>query len=932
MASDVFLSHDSSDKAEVEAIARRLREAGIEPWLDKWHLIPGDPWQPAIEAALQETKSCAVFIGKAGIGPWQHEEMRAAVARRVESNGVPFRVIPVLLPEAHRPVRSKLPNFLVATTWVEFGDGLRDPAALHALICGVRGLPPVAAPERAGDATHCPYRGLKAFDVADAPFFFGRAALTGWLVNALRPALDGNANRFLAIVGASGSGKSSLARAGLLAALKVGAIATSASWPTVIVRPGAEPLESLATAVLGKLDPKRQLDLGRTMAELRAEPRTLHRAIRLQLAEQPEQRLLLLVDQFEEVFTLCKDELERRAFVESLVHAATVARGQLVVVLTMRADFYGKCAAYPTLAAAVSDQQLLVGPMTNAELREAIQRPAELTGLAFEPALLERLLHDLDSQPGMLPLLQHALFELWHAPDNGRLTLARYEAIGGIAGALEQRANQVLAALSETEREACRRLFLRLTQPGEGTGDTKRRITLREALEAPESEALVAKLTDARLLTTEGTRDAPESFVEVAHEALIRNWSALRGWIEADRSGLRAHHRLSEAVVQWLKQARDPSYLFSGTRLLVTTDWARKNLPVLSDPERDFLLFSLMEDGATLDWLPKLWDLPRLLYLLSPFLEGARPSDRLKGLSVLGKLAGSESEPTLQSYLLKQALEDGSLDVRARAAQVLCERGHLPWLMAKVDDSRQKSRLLDAISHCCNVPGLGPQVRRQIPAKYATSIRLRSTLALFGQSLPSLAIVFAITYGIALTFSQLWAAAMTVLGDSRGFVGIPLPITPLELAGCAVVAAYLQRRARIEAQPRGRWQTLSAASIIIVLSNLVSLIGLMAIDTDLARRILYCANVISALSVAPFLVWHLNRPRTDPPRDWLHAAILAAIGGGVLALLTSVLSAQLDELPYRVRPFEFAVLFVVATVQLRATMAGVRAAHRVAGL
>src|ERR1700719_4274935 len=194
--------------------------------------------------------NCAVFVGPSGFGPWQNEEMRAAIDQRVRDSGKRFRVIPVLLPGANRAERSSLPTFLAATTWVEFPDSLDDPAAFHRLVCGIRGVEPGPDPGQAIYEGQCPYRGLRVFDVNDAPFFFGREALVQCLLNELRPAAEGlPVNRFLAIVGASGSGKSSVARAGLVAALKHDAIRGNVRWPVAICRPGPDPLESLAVAV-----------------------------------------------------------------------------------------------------------------------------------------------------------------------------------------------------------------------------------------------------------------------------------------------------------------------------------------------------------------------------------------------------------------------------------------------------------------------------------------------------------------------------------------------------------------------------------------------------------------------------------------------------------------------------------------------------------
>jgi WD40 repeat protein len=593
---DVFLSHHSADKPAVEALARLLAQEGIEPWLDKWHLIPGDAWQPAIEKALAEAAACAVFIGPGGFGSWQNEEMRAAIARRVQDSKGGFRVIPVLLPGGERAERSSLPTFLVAATWVEFRHSLDEEEAFHRLVCGIRGQEPGPGPGEAVHEGRCPFRGLRFFDVDDAPFFFGREALVEWLLNALRPAAgDKPVSRFLAIVGASGSGKSSLARAGLVAALQRGGIEGSAQWPIAICRPGPAPAESLAIALSKVLDlGQRASAIVDLAADLQKSEKTLHLVVRRALPENaPERRLVVLVDQFEEVFSLCSNESERRAFIGNLLYAAKVAQGQTLVILTMRADFYGKCAADAELAAAVSDHHLLVAPMSEDEVRRAIERPAQLVGGEFEAGLVEMLVEDVMHQPGALPLLQHALLELWNRRGGRRLTIEAYREIGKLEGALQRRADATLEGMSESERELCRRIFLRLTQPGEGTEDTKRRVGFRELLsssaESAGTEALVQKLVDASLLTAEGELSAAGGFAEVAHEALIRSWPQLRKWIDADRSGLRTRSRLTEAAQEWLRAQRDPAYLYVGGRLVLTREWAAAHPGELSPEEAEFL-------------------------------------------------------------------------------------------------------------------------------------------------------------------------------------------------------------------------------------------------------------------------------------------------------------------------------------------------------
>ena len=279
---------------------------------------------------------------------------------------------------------------------------------------------------------------------------------------------------------------------------------------------------------------------------------------------------MIVVDQFEEVFTYRPEddqvrkrfEVSRAAFFASLLNAAAATAGRVAVVLTMRSDFLGACAPFPKLNDMLNAHLVQVGPMREDELREAIKQPAYLVGCEPEPALIQRLLADVKGQPGALPLLQFALKELWEKRDVRTLRLDTYETLGGIEGALEHRANEIFRNFKREEQDPCRRIFLRLVQPGEGTEDTKRRVAYHELLPDDPARAeavrrVIQRLADpeARLITTAGRERFPQegnghdedSYVEVAHEALIRGWTQLRGWIDADRAGLRTQRRLTEA-------------------------------------------------------------------------------------------------------------------------------------------------------------------------------------------------------------------------------------------------------------------------------------------------------------------------------------------------------------------------------------------------
>jgi hypothetical protein len=608
-APDVFLSHHSRDKQQVEAIARHLVARGFEPWLDKWCLVPGDPWQEAIERALAQCKTCAVFIGREGTGPWHHEEMRAAIDRRVRDSERKFRVIPVLLPGGLRGARSGLPTFLEAATWVEFRRDLDDEDALHRFACGIRGVAPGPGPGQAVYEGKTPYKGLRVFDVDDWPFYFGRETKIEWLLDDLRSRTEEKSkSRFLGLVGASGSGKSSLLRAGLLSRLKRGAIPESQTWPTSVLKPGPDPVESLALACVALHEsPARAPRLPDLIADLKRSPATLHQQLRLVAGDgKPAQRAILAVDQLEEVFTLCGDEALRKAFLDNIVYAGTVAFGPSVILATLRADFYGHAASHAGLAVALAEQNELLGAMRRDELLLAIREPALRAGAVFEEGLAEKLVEDVAEQTGGLPLLQHALLELWNERASGKLLWRTYTAMGGVTGALDKRADAVYAAFAtDAQRQLCQRIFLRLTRPGRDTEDTRQRVS-KESLrprggDAAMFDAVLESLAEekARLIVmtdvsaSEGERSPParpaDVTVEVAHEALIRSWRTLRGWLDQRRPALLVLSRLGDDAKTWRAHERDPSFLYRGRQLEEARKHAETFEAELSELELEFL-------------------------------------------------------------------------------------------------------------------------------------------------------------------------------------------------------------------------------------------------------------------------------------------------------------------------------------------------------
>jgi WD40 repeat protein len=442
----------------------------------------------------------------------------------------------------------------------------------------------------------CPYRGLRAFHEEHADFYFGREALTGKLletVTALVTETEPGTSRphpqFLAVIGASGSGKSSLVRAGLLPSLRQASLPGGVAWDIRVIKPGAAPLQELTAGLIsvGSDEPAPEIT-----AQLAADGRALHRLKPLAA----ERRLMLVVDQFEELFTLCQSEDEGRQFVLNLLYATTVPDPWVFVIITMRADFYHRCTAYPELVRRISSQQLLVGPLNENQLRRAIEQPAHRVGLKFEPDLVNVILDDVDQQPGALPLLQHALLELWERREAGRLTGQAYRASGGVTGAVSQRADALYNNLTPIQQSVLRRIMLRLTRPGEGTEDTRRRVHKAELFPGAEQpataediETVLQQLIEARLVRASHDPASGDEVVDVAHEALIRGWGRLRGWLDDDRAALHTHHHLTQTTNEWRRNQDDASYLYQGTRLAQAVEWAQNYAANLNQAEMAFL-------------------------------------------------------------------------------------------------------------------------------------------------------------------------------------------------------------------------------------------------------------------------------------------------------------------------------------------------------
>ncbi|MGZ6339587.1 MAG: nSTAND1 domain-containing NTPase, partial [Candidatus Limnocylindrales bacterium] len=479
--------------------------------------------------------------------------------------------------------------------------GVGEAIALFAVQAGSLVTPPSERGRRN------PYKGLRPFEERDSGDFFGREALTARLVERLADVM--RAGRLLAIVGPSGSGKSSVVRAGLLPALRAGAIAGSDGWAVATMSPGSRPFSELAAALkrtAGSRLPGLADDLERDGDITRAVERALPAEV---------EQIALVIDQAEELFTLVHEPALRNRFVEGLLAASTAPASRLLVILTIRADLLDRPLAWPGFGELLRAGLEVVTPMSRAELELAIARPAQAAGVELEPGLAAEMIADVASAAEALPLLQYALTVLFDQSDGRRLSRQGYTAIGGVVGALGRRAEETWASLRPECRAVARRVLLRLVAAGEGGGPIGRRVlradlgagvvasnpsaapegdgVARAPLPSERDAVLVEEVLDAfgrcRLLAFDRDATTGEPTVEVAHEAVLTRWPRLVGWIEQQREDIWVRRRLDDAAAEWARAGYDEGFLLTGSRLQLFAGWARSTDLGLSPPEQTFL-------------------------------------------------------------------------------------------------------------------------------------------------------------------------------------------------------------------------------------------------------------------------------------------------------------------------------------------------------
>jgi serine/threonine protein kinase/DNA-binding SARP family transcriptional activator/WD40 repeat protein len=482
----------------------------------------------------------------------------STVSADVYALGAMLGEVAALLVDADsRSIRS-IDEIVAVATAPDPTDRFPDVNAFHAAIAEAVGTEAAPAPRR---VRRNPFKGLAPFEEADHADFYGRDDLTETLVD--------HVGRYglVAVVGASGSGKSSLVRAGLVPELRRGVLPGSDEWAIITMKPGLDPFEEFLIAL-------RPVGVGEVGVTSGGSGNELRRAIEMALGG-PKARCLLVVDQFEEMFSSAIDESVRERFIDALAGLASDPAGRSRVVVTIRADFADRPLGHPRLGDQLARGSLLVAPMPPDQIEDVIRRPAARVGVHVEPGLIAEIVRDVSSAPASLPLLQYVLTELFERRTEDRLTVQAYRQLGGVRAVLERQAERTYTALSPDTQQAARQLFLRMVQLGDRGEETRRRLPLDEldGLGRPGAvEEALGAFTDVRLLAYDRDPVSRTPTVEVAHEAVITQWTRYRVWIDEARSDLAVHRRVSTAAEAWAAADEDPGFLLSGGPLAAALD------------------------------------------------------------------------------------------------------------------------------------------------------------------------------------------------------------------------------------------------------------------------------------------------------------------------------------------------------------------------
>lgn len=576
----VFISHSSQDNTFVSRLVADLSDAVADVWIDLHKLKGGHHWRTEIFTALNRAESVIVCLTPDAVeSGWVRREIRCA-------QFLDKRILPVIVKPCFEDMgRYDETQQLLELQVISFEKHVLPDvykAALNDLISQL------SDPKT---LRHSPYKGLKAFQETDAKLFFGRDERIKAMLARLKASSD---TRFLAVAGASGSGKSSLVRAGLLPAIRQGTELDSRGWIRVILSPGARPMVALAESLQREfLNARQETEILETLEENADGLHLLADDILAQDAHPDSARLLVFIDQFEEVFTQVTDEHIRAHFLKLIHAAATIPGGRCLVVVTVRADYLDRLSRYPDVARLFEGNNLVFATdMKPGELLESIEKPAREVGLIFEAGLTNRIVQDVVEQPGALPLLQFALEQLYEKRDRRQITAAAYDAIGGVQQALANHAKKMFKTRLVPEDQAvARRIFLELVQIDPQSGNATSRPRRRSEIQFPgiddnHLQDVLNILTDAKsrlLVITHHHRtgddlqnnERQEAWVQISHESLIEHWQRFNDWLAQYSGRLKLRDQFDEDAREWDRNNRESSYLLTGTRLDSGAEWLR---------------------------------------------------------------------------------------------------------------------------------------------------------------------------------------------------------------------------------------------------------------------------------------------------------------------------------------------------------------------
>lgn len=608
MSSTIFISHSGNDYVIAKDIAIALRQMGFNTWVDIENLSPGSIWLNEIDEAIKRSNVFLVYIGKSGVRRWVDVETKLAITQNVEDPK--FRIIPLFGPGAPEP--AELPRFLTLHQGIDMRSGIDNLIDKLPVIADVLKTTPISPVSifREGES---PFIGLSSFDEDTAHLFFGRDNEVAELLSLLQ---KGN---FLALIGSSGSGKSSLLRAGLAPALRRGRLFDSigglSGWNTIITRPTDEPTRELAYNIASinyNCPPPERMAITEIALRLFDNSNTHALVDIISSFTNKKTKTIIMVDQFEELFTHCpgpENASKRNYFIDLLLTAASgKGEREIAVVIAMRADFYEHCFDHKTLPRFMAANQYAVSSMDEESIRSAILEPARYAGCTYEKGLIDVIMNDLGTESGNLPLLQYTLTRLWESRSAGALLHEAYKKMKGLKGAIAEHAETIYEKLEEQQKDAAMRIFIKLTNLSEDGKDTRKRATLKSLISRGDDSlvmkevALYLSSKYVRLLvlshqhtneeirdTATQTPDGEHTIVEVAHEAIISNWPRLKGWLNENRDMLLKHKFIENATKEWIRNNKDESYYLSKAGLKSAISFSNDYNEILHDTENDFI-------------------------------------------------------------------------------------------------------------------------------------------------------------------------------------------------------------------------------------------------------------------------------------------------------------------------------------------------------